>query len=198
MGALVNGRWERADHFPTHEGAFVRAQAVFRDEVSADTRAPYPAAPGRYRLYVSLACPWAHRTLIVRALKGLTDAIPVTVVNPIMGPDGWAFGGAPGCDPDPEMGARYLYELYARSRPDYTGRVTTPTLWDRETRMIVSNESADIVRVMNRAFDAFGDTAVDLRPTHLAEEIEALNEMLYEVREQRRVRLRVCDQPGRL
>lgn len=180
MGTLVNGRWVREDRFPTQGGAFVRVQSEFRDEVSADSDAPYPADGGRYRLYVSLACPWAHRTLIVRALKGLQDAIPVTVVNPLMGPDGWAFGGLPGCDPDPELGAAFLHEIYSRARTDYTGRVTTPALWDRETETIVSNESADIVRIFNRAFDAFGDAAVDLRPPDLMDEIEALNETLYE------------------
>ena len=180
MGSLINGCWVREDSFPTRDGAFAPAEPAFRNEVTAETDGLFPAEAGRYRLYVSLACPWAHRTLIVRALKRLEAAVPVTVVDSLMGPDGWALGDGRRGNSDPELGADFLRDLYVRARSDYTGRVTVPVLWDRESRTIVSNESADIVRMLNRAFDAFGDSAVDLRPPEFIAEIEALNGTLYE------------------
>src|SRR5690606_1180191 len=132
-------------------GEFVRQSSTFRDAVEPDPGARFPAAAGRYRLYVSLACPWAHRTLIVRALKGLERAIPVTVVDPLMLANGWEFSDGPGCAPEPLFGARYLYEIYLRARPDYTGRVTVPVLWDTAHGTIVNNESSEIMRMLNRA-----------------------------------------------
>ena len=181
MGALIDGRWVREDQFPTGaDGAFLRADSVFRDWVTGDGSSPFPAEPERYRLYLSLACPWAHRTLIFRRLKRLEDAIPVTGVDPYMGPDGWEFTGRDECGPDPELGATYLRELYQASRDGYTGRVTTPFLWDRKTRTIINNESADIVRMLNRAFDAFGDPGVDFHPPHLAAAIDEVNADIYQ------------------
>lgn len=175
MGALVDGRWVREEHFPTKDGAFQRAQSQFRNHVSDDPVNPYQPDAGRYRLYVSLACPWAHRTIILRKLKGLEDAIPMTVVDPYMGPEGWAFSDRPGCGLDPETGAKYLRELYLHTRPKYSGRVTTPVLWDRATQTIVNNESADIMRMLNRAFDEYGDSSVDCIPPDLRVEIDRRN-----------------------
>lgn len=158
-------------------GAFVRQASRFRDWVSADGSTGYPAAPGRYHLYVSYACPWASRIIIVRKLKRLEDVIGMTVVDPVRDERGWRFTDD---DPDPHEGFRYLAEAYAASDPDFEGRVTVPVLWDTETRRIVNNESADIMRMLESAFDAWGDPSVDLYPAELHAEIDALNERIYE------------------
>ncbi len=177
MGHLERGRW-RADPpgGATVGGAFVRRESQFRDRITADGASGYRAEAGRYHLYVSAACPWAHRTVIFRVLKRLQDVISMTVVDPVMGDDGWAFGD----DPDPVIGARYLRELYVRARPDYTGRVTVPVLWDRRTATIVNNESADIVRMLNGEFEAFTAERTDYYPAALRAEIDAVNALVYE------------------
>lgn len=176
MGLLIEGRWQD-QWYDTKAtgGAFVRPETQFRDWVKADGSTPYRPEAGRYHLFVSLACPWAHRTLIVRALKGLTDVIGVSVVDPLMREEGWTFP-----EPDPVTGATRLYEVYAKAKPDYTGRVTVPVLWDRKTGTIVNNESAEIIRMLNRAFDAFGDPAVDLYPADLSGAIDELNAFVYD------------------
>lgn len=158
-------------------GAFIRQQSRFRDWISADGSTEFPAEPGRYHLYISLACPWASRALIVRQLKGLEDVIGVTVVDPLRDERGWRFTAE---EPDPVNGFAFLAEAYAASDPAFDGRVTVPVLWDTRTGRIVNNESADIVRMLNTAFDAWGDSAVDLYPEPLREEIDALNERIYE------------------
>ncbi|ADB53810.1 glutathione S-transferase family protein [Conexibacter woesei] len=158
-------------------GAFVRQQSRFREWVTADGSSGYPAAPGRYHLYVSLACPWASRTLIWRQLKGLRDVIGVTVVDPVRDEEGWRFTEE---EPDPVNGFRYLSEAYTRSDPEFDGRVTVPVLWDKETGRIVNNESAEIVRMLNSAWDEWGDKTVDLYPEALRDEIDAINERVYE------------------
>src|SRR5215218_8299022 len=132
----------------SEDGAFKRQEDEFRNWVSADGTTDFAASSGRYHLYISLACPWAHRTLIVRKLKGLEDAIGLSVVHWLMLEKGWTFAAGPGVVPDPILGARYLYEVYAAARTDYTGRVTVPILWDKETRTIVNNESAEIIRML--------------------------------------------------
>ncbi|MGF3024387.1 glutathione S-transferase family protein [Methylobacterium aquaticum] len=184
MGLLVDGVWH--DHwYDTKEtgGRFVRKDAAFRNWVTADGRAGpsgeggFPADAGRYHLYVSLACPWAHRTLIVRALKGLDDAISVSVVDPHMGREGWVFGDSPGAGPDTVNGATRLYEVYLKADPHYTGRVTVPVLWDKVRGTIVSNESAEIIRMLN---GAFGGRGPDLYPEDLAPEIDAVNARVYD------------------
>lgn len=138
-----------------------------------------PPSPGRYHLYVSWACPWAHRTLIMRTLKGLEGMIGVSATHWHMGEEGWTFDAAPGVIPDTVNNAARLSEIYVRAKPDYTGRVTVPVLWDTRTGTIVSNESADIVRMFNSAFDALGAREVDYVPEHLRAEIDALNERVY-------------------
>ncbi|WP_018259723.1 glutathione S-transferase family protein [Methylobacterium sp. WSM2598] len=187
MGLLVNGVWQDR-WYDTKEtgGRFVRKDSAFRNWVTADG-APGPtgtggfrAEPGRYHLYVSLACPWAHRTLIVRALKGLEQAISVAVVDPLMGAEGWVFDDSPGAGPDTVNGAARLSEIYVMADPHYTGRVTVPVLWDRERRTIVSNESAEIIRMLNRAFDGAGARGPDLCPDALREAIDALNARVYD------------------
>src|SRR5580658_6842714 len=144
MGLLVDGQWKTTWYETSKsEGRFVREESGFRATMEE-------LEPGRYRLYVSLACPWAHRTLIVRALKGLEEALPVSVVDPLMAEQGWAFTQGPGCIPDPVFGARYLHEIYVRARPKYTGRVTVPVLFDTRTGSIVNNESSEILRMLDR------------------------------------------------
>lgn len=181
MGLLVAGEWyDRWYDTESSGGRFVRESPGFRDWVTADGSSGLPAARGRYHLYVSLACPWAHRTLIFRRLKGLEDAIGVSVVDPYMGENGWTFSNAPGCIPDTVYGLAYLYQLYQKAVPDYTGRVTTPTLWDREREAIVSNESADIIRMFNSAFDGLaGHPERDYYPRHKREVIDAVNDAVY-------------------
>jgi putative glutathione S-transferase len=187
MGLLVDGQWhDRWYDTASSGGRFVRADSGFRNWITPDgSPGPtgtggFPAAPGRYHLYVSLACPWAHRTLILRALKGLEALVPLSVVHWRMLEHGWTFHSGPGVVPDPVLDARYLYELYTAAVPRYTGRVTVPMLWDRERGTIVSNESADIIRMFNSAFDALGARAGDYYPAALREEIEAVNARVYD------------------
>lgn len=177
-GYLENGEW-RQGWYDTKatRGEFVRTVSAFRDRVSADGASGYPAAAGRYHLYVSLACPWAHRTLIVRALKKLEPVVSVSVVEPVMSDQGWAFSASL---PDHANRAAYLRELYTASVPGYSGRVSVPVLWDKLSRRIVNNESADIIRMFNQAFDAFGDATVDLYPAPLRAEIDRLNDFIYD------------------
>jgi len=181
MGLLVNGQWQdRWYDTDSTGGRFVREAAGFRDWVSADGSSGFAAEAGRYHLYVSLACPWAHRTLLLRKLKGLEEAIGVSVVDPYMGEQGWRFSDAPGCVPDTVNGADYLHQIYTLAVPDYTGRVTTPTLWDKEKRTIVSNESADIIRMFNSAFDRIArHPQRDFHPRDLHDAIDRVNEGIY-------------------
>ncbi len=183
MGRLVDGEW-RDEWYDTKSsgGRFVRKDSAFREWVRADGSTPFAPEAGRYHLYVSLACPWAHRTLIVRRLKRLEDAISVSVVHPFMGKEGWTFenpDGTPGCIEDTVNGARVLHEIYTRADPRYSGRVTVPVLWDRERETVVNNESSEILRMFNREFDALGDASVDLYPEALREAIDAMNAYVY-------------------
>lgn len=181
MGLLVNGEW-KTDWYDTDAtgGRFEREAAGFRNWVTADG-SPGPtgsggfaAEAGRYHLYVSLACPWAHRTLIFRKLKGLEGLIDVTVTHPHMLDQGWTYP-----EPEPVNGARCHHQLYTLARPDHTGRVTVPLLWDKARRTIVSNESADIVRMFNSAFDPLTDNRDDYYPLPLREIIDAVNGRVY-------------------
>ncbi|WP_216910797.1 glutathione S-transferase family protein [Synechococcus sp. CCY 0621] len=186
MGLLVDGVW-KDQWYDTGKsaGRFERATAAFRHWITPDGsagpsgEAGFPAEAGRYHLYVSLACPWAHRTLIVRALKGLGDLIPLSVVHWFMGDQGWTFQAGEGVVPDPNEGAEALHQLYTVADPHYSGRVTVPVLWDRQRRTIVSNESSEILRMFNSAFDHLGAINGDLYPVALREEIDRLNERIY-------------------
>ncbi|TKB80664.1 MAG: glutathione S-transferase family protein, partial [Nitrospira sp.] len=164
----------------SEEGEFRRQGDAFRGWVTADDRSGYPAAKGRYHLYVSWACPWAHRTIIVRRLKKLEDVIGMTVVDPIRDEQGWAFREGPGHSLDPINGFQRLSEAYRATDPLYAGRVTVPVLWDRETRRIVSNSDDDLMRMFNREFNRFTNSALDLYPSGLQREIDALNTFVYE------------------
>jgi len=186
MGLLVDGEW-RDQWYDTAKsgGRFQRQDSAFRHWVTADG-APGPsgeggfeAEPGRYHLYVSLACPWAHRALIFRALKGLEAMIDVSVVHWLMRDQGWTFAEGPGVVPDPIGGAQFLHQIYTRADPRYTGRVTVPVLWDKQRGTIVNNESSEIIRMFNSAFDGVGAKPGDYYPPALRGEIDALNERIY-------------------
>ena len=187
MGLLIDGAWhDQWYDTKSSGGRFVRPSTRFRNWITPDG-APGPtgtggfgAAPDRYHLYVSLACPWAHRTLIMRALKGLEALVPISVVHWRMLDRGWTFEDGPGVIPDPIHHADFLYQVYLAADPSYSGRVTTPTLWDRQTGTIVSNESADILRMFNSAFDAVGARPGDYCPADLRAEIETLNDHIYD------------------
>lgn len=187
MGLLVDGKW-KDQWYDTDStgGKFKRSESQFRNWVTADGsagptgQAGFKAEPGRYHLYVSLACPWAHRTLIFRRLKELEKMIDVSVVNWFMGEHGWTFEKGPGVVPDAIHGVDKLYELYLKADPDYSGRVTVPVLWDKQQGTIVSNESADIIRMFNRAFDGVGAKAGDYYPEALRAEIDAVNQRVYD------------------
>ena len=186
MGLLVDGQWQDKWYdTKASEGRFEREDAGFRNWVTFDGSAGpsgiggFKAEPNRYHLYVSLACPWAHRTTIYRKLKGLEDMISLSIVHPFMGDKGWTFAEGAGVIADPIVKADYLYEVYIAAKPDYTGRVTVPVLWDKETNTIVSNESSEIIRMFNSAFDEVGATAVNFLPTELLAEIDTVNEFVY-------------------
>jgi putative glutathione S-transferase len=161
------------------EGDFVRDNDAFRDRVRADGSARFPAAEGRYHLYVSWACPWAHRIIIVRMLKGLEEVIGMSVVDPIRDEAGWAFREGDGHSADPINGFQYLSEAYAATDADYLGGVTVPVLWDKVEKCIVSNADDDLMRTLTREFDAFTQSRLDLYPEGLREEIDEVNDLVY-------------------
>jgi putative glutathione S-transferase len=186
MGMLVDGKWHDV-WYDTKEtrGRFVRSESQFRNWITPDG-SPGPsgtggfkAEAGRYHLYVSLACPWAHRVLIYRKLKGLEELLPVSVVNLYMGPEGWTFDDGPGVVPDSVNGVKRLYELYTLADPRYSGRATVPVVWDKERRTIVSNESSEIIRMLNSAFDGITGNTLDLYPEPLRAKIDEWNAFIY-------------------
>lgn len=181
MGLLINGTWhDQWYDTASTQGAFVRSEAQFRDTISPAANAQYPAQAGRYHLYVSLACPWAHRTLIMRALKGLEAMISVSVVHPLMLENGWEFrDDFPDATGDVVNSSRYAYELYQKHDANYSGRVTVPILWDKHTGRIVNNESSEIIRIFNHAFDDLGATAGDYYPAALQNDINDVNAWVY-------------------
>jgi putative glutathione S-transferase len=180
MGLLIDGVWKDQWYDTKSSGGrFVRQSAQFRDRVTADGSSGFKAESGRYHLYVSYACPWAHRTLIYRKLKGLKDHISVSVVNPLMLEHGWTFDAADGVIPDPIVGAHYLHEIYTAAKPDYSGRVTVPVLWDKETGTIVNNESSEIIRFFDSEFDDVGGSGPRFCPPELESDIDAVNEFVY-------------------
>ena len=186
MGLLVDGVWQDRWYDTGRAGGrYIRGDAQFRNWVTADG-SPGPtgvggfkAEHGRYHLYVSLACPWANRTMIFRSLKGLEDSISISVVHWLMAENGWTFEPAEGVVLDPINHANYLYEVYKAAEPTYSGRVTVPILWDKKTNTIVSNESSEIIRMLNSAFDGIGARAGDFYPVALREEIDEINARIY-------------------
>ncbi|USD66125.1 glutathione S-transferase family protein [Vibrio sp. SCSIO 43136] len=175
MGKLVEGVWHDVWYdTKTSGGKFVREDAGFRHWVEDQPDAPFAPESGRYHLYVSLACPWAHRTLIFRQLKGLTEHIGVTVVSPDMLENGWQFES-----PEPLYGFEFMHQIYTKAKSDYTGRVTVPVLWDKKTQTIVSNESSEIIRMFNSAFNSLTGSHDDYYPQVLHDEIEQWNDFVY-------------------
>jgi putative glutathione S-transferase len=187
MGLLQNGKWVD-QWYNTEEGGgeFVRKAPQFRNWITPDGspgptgEGGFQAEPGRYHLYVSLACPWAHRTLIIRTLKGLDALISVSVVHWYMAKNGWTFQSGDGTEPDVVNGANFLYQIYTTARPNYSGRVTVPVLWDKKNKTVVSNESSEIIRMFNSAFDGIGAKSEDFYPDTLRTEIDALNDRIYD------------------
>jgi putative glutathione S-transferase len=184
MGLLVDGVWQD-DVSRTKDGHFIRPTPQFRNWVTPDGSAGpsgtdgFPAEPGRYHLYVSLACPWAHRTVIFRKLKGLENIIGLSVVSPEMGRDGWTFDTGSGSSGDAVNGKSKLSEIYLLAQPRYSGRVSVPVLWDKTRKTIVNNESSEIIRIFNSAFDAHTNVRTDYYPAHLRSEIDRLNDLIY-------------------
>ncbi|TWG97140.1 putative glutathione S-transferase [Mesorhizobium sp. J18] len=186
MGLLVEGVW-RDQWYDTKKsgGRFVRSESGFRNWITKDGspgpsgKGGFKAEPGRYHLYVSLACPWAHRTLIFRKLKKLDDLISVNVVHHFMGENGWTFLAEDGATGDELYGSDFLHQIYTKADPKYSGRVTVPVLWDKHNETIVSNESAEIIRMFNSAFDEWGDASLDFCPENLRAEIDAMNDFVY-------------------
>jgi putative glutathione S-transferase len=183
MGLLVDGKWvDQWYDTKSTGGRFKRQEQAFRNTISSDGAdgSTFVAEKDRYHLFVGLACPWAHRVLIVRALKNLEELLPVSVVHWHMGEHGWTFAEGPGVIPDPVLGADYLYELYQKADSAFTGRVTVPVLWDRKTDTIVNNESSEIIRILNSAFDGLGAAAGDFYPEDKREDIDAINARVYD------------------
>ena len=184
MGLLVDGVWQQ-DGARTKDGHFIRPNTQFRNWVTPDGSAGpsgdggFKAEAGRYHLYVSLACPWAHRTVIFRKLKALENVIGLSVVSPDMLQDGWTFNTAEGSTGDGVNGKSKLSEIYVLAEPKYTGRVSVPVLWDKGRETIVSNESSEIIRMLNSAFDAFTNEHTDYYPEKLRGEIDRINDMVY-------------------
>ncbi|HXQ84280.1 MAG TPA: glutathione S-transferase family protein [Xanthobacteraceae bacterium] len=184
MGLLVDGVWQE-DVSRTTNGRFVRPTTSFHNFVTADGSAGptgkggFPAEAGRYHLYVSLACPWAHRTLIYRTLKQLDSVISVSIAEPLYGKSGWEFGTARGGTLDGANGKASLAEIYLLADPRYTGRVSVPVLWDKKQRTIVNNESSEIIRMLNSAFEAFTNAHTDYYPAELRGEIDRINDVVY-------------------
>ena len=186
MGLLIDGVWHD-DWYDTgkSDGRFERFESTFRNWITADGE-PGPTGLGgfkaearRYHLYVAYSCPWAHRTLIYRKLKGLEDMISISIADAIKHPKGWHFKEEDGLYADYVNGAKHLHQVYTKAEPEYSGRVVVPTLWDRATETIVNNESSEIIRMFNSAFDGVGATGPDLYPVALRDEIDALNQRIY-------------------
>ncbi|MEY3017748.1 MAG: Glutathionyl-hydroquinone reductase YqjG [Pseudomonadota bacterium] len=187
MGLLVEGRWlDKWYDTEKSDGAFQRENAQLRHWVTADGspgpsgRGGFSAESGRYHLFVSLACPWAHRTLIFRHLKGLAPHIDVSIVHPHMLDNGWEFNSGEACTSDSLFGSDFLYQIYLRNDPNYTGRVTVPVLWDKQQNCIVSNESSEIIRMMNSAFNDLTGNRDDYYPSELRDQIDAVNDEVYQ------------------
>ena len=178
-GMMIEGEWKNEGYEKDDKGRFQRNPTTFRDRITADGSSGFPAVANRYHLYVSYACPWAHRTLIMRSLKGLTDAISISVVDPLMAEDGWEFSDFRGTIPDTVNDTKYLREVYAIADSNYTGRVTVPILWDKETSTIVNNESREIIRMFDTEFKDIASNEVDLYPQGLEDKVDKAIDDIY-------------------
>ncbi len=178
MGLLVDGQWQ-IDEVSHSNGNYKRKESAFRERVSADGQTDFLAESNRYHLYISLACPWAHRAFIFRKLKKLEDIISLSIVDPIIRDNGWEFSENTDCIPDVVNLKDYLYEVYTKADPQYSGRVTVPVLWDKKNRTIVNNESSEIIRMFNSEFNAFTTDKTDYYPENLREKIDKMNDYVY-------------------
>ena len=180
MGMLVEGKWidDDAKYRNPEGGAFVRPESIFRDRVTADGSSGFKAEPGRYHLFLAPNCPWAHRTQLYRRLKGLEDVISISLSD-LPRKRSWAYSSGIGRDLEPVDGVFELHQVYVSAVPDYSGRVTVPTLWDKKEWTLVNNESSEIIRMLNTEFNEWGDASVDLYPEDLRGEIDELNERIY-------------------
>ncbi|HHP7231196.1 MAG TPA: glutathione S-transferase family protein [Xenococcaceae cyanobacterium] len=179
-GMMIEGEWKKEGYEKDDTGRFQRNPTTFRERITADGSSGFIAASDRYHLYVSYACPWAHRTLIMRQLQGLTDAISISVVDPLMAEAGWEFSDFPGAIPDTVNQCNYLREIYALADSNYTGRVTVPVLWDKHTSTIVNNESREIIRMLDTEFTEIAQNKVDLYPQDLQEKIDQAIDAIYD------------------
>jgi glutathionyl-hydroquinone reductase len=179
-GMMIDGEWRNEKYQMDTKGRFQRNPTTFRNWITADGTSGFKAEANRYHLYISYACPWAHRTLILRQLKGLEDAIGLSIVEPLMADDGWEFSEFSGSIPDTVNYANYLREIYAKADSKYTGRVTVPVLWDKPKNTIVSNESREIIRMFDREFEALAKNKINLYPEELKEEIDKTIEAIYQ------------------
>jgi glutathionyl-hydroquinone reductase len=178
-GMMIEGKWKPNWNLQDTRGKFKEKPTTFRDRVTADGSSGFKAEAGRYHLYVALGCPWAQRTLIMREIKGLNEAISVSIVDPIMGDKGWMFSDAPGAIPDSVNHAQYLQEIYLKADPKYTGRVTVPVLWDKQTHRIVNNESREIVRMFDVEFAQLATQKIGLYPRDLQQKIDETIDAIY-------------------
>jgi glutathionyl-hydroquinone reductase len=179
LGMLVDGKWTTDWVERDESGKFNRMPTKFRDRITADGSSGFKAEADRYHLYVSLACPWAHRTMIMRKLKGLEDVIGLSIVDAVLSDKGWFFSDAPGAIPDSINHAQFLQEIYVKAKSDYTGRVTVPILWDKQKQTIVNNESREIIRMLDTEFGAFAKPDVDLFPKDLQNQIDQVMDAIY-------------------
>lgn len=180
LGQLVEGKWVSKREQEDTQGRFIRPSTTFRDRITADGSSGFKAERDRYHLYISWACPWANRTAIMRKLKGLEDVIGLSVVDPIMGEEGWKFSDYPGSTPDTVNGAQYLREIYLKTDPNFTGRVTVPVLWDKETNTIVNNESREIIQILDTEFGDFVKSDWHFYPEDLRDKIEEAMDAIYQ------------------
>lgn len=179
LGMMVDGKWTTDWNERDQSGKFNRTPTKFRDRITADGSSGFPAASGRYHLYVSLACPWAHRTLMMRSLKGLEAVVGLSIVDAVLSEKGWYFSENPGAIPDSVNQAEYLQEIYVKADAKYTGRVTVPVLWDKETSTIVNNESREIIRMFDTEFAEFATRTNDLYPQDLQQQIDDTIDKIY-------------------
>ena len=180
LGMLVDGKWTTEWTEQDNQGKFNRMPTQFRNWIKKDGSSAFTVEQNRYHLYVSLACPWAHRTLMMRNLKGLQDVISVSIVDPEMGENGWNFSEEPGCIPDIVNSCNYLRELYLKANPQYTGRVTVPVLWDKPNQHMINNESREIIRMLDVEFEAYSKSGLNLYPEELQEQIDQTIDAIYQ------------------
>jgi glutathionyl-hydroquinone reductase len=180
LGQLVNGKWTTEWTERNEDGQFQRMSTQFHNWVTIDGSSEFPAVAGRYHLYISLGCPWAHRTALLWKLKGLENTIGLSIVDPVISEQGWQFSDYPGCIRDTVNQADYLWQIYTKSDRNYTGRVTVPVLWDKQTNQIVNNESRQIIQMLNSVFDALGANSVDFYPSSLRETIDRVIDQIYQ------------------